>query len=125
VSYVKKDGKCTHTCLTQDPTGFPKIDGGVTKCTTCHSSCKTCFADGKEGCMSCKAGQKMAGSMCVDKCPDGWYGPNSKGQCERCMANCKTCTAANNCSACTNGKYLAEGICHDVCPDPKKYGGKF
>jgi len=122
VGYVSQGGKCTHSCLTDKPTGFPQISGNSVVCKICHGSCATCTDNTAAGCMSCKVGQVMAGHSCHDKCPAGWFGALANGQCQRCLANCKTCTKANVCTVCQNGKYLSEGICHDVCPDPTKFG---
>jgi len=128
--YVSQAKKCIHSCLTNSPTGFPKKVGETIKCTACYNgtvgtgagACLTCTDGTANGCTSCKPGQVMAGHSCHAKCPDGWFGPLSNGQCQRCLANCKTCTKADVCQVCQNGKYLSEGICHDVCPDPKKFG---
>jgi len=118
-------GRCSHSCVDATNTGFPEIQPtGDIQCAQCDptSNCKTCYGSGEDQCLSCKGEQVMAEHTCVDECPDQWFGPNNDGYCDRCPADCKTCSSASVCTECTNGSYLIGGVCHQVVQDPKKYG---
>lgn len=83
----------TTTCVETCPDGqYPNATS--LKCLICDSNCDTCSSDSVT-CDTCYmdggAHVFLEGTVCVEKCKDGFYGENSTYTCDACADGCATC----------------------------------
>ena len=94
----------------------------------CHESCKTCFGDKSNECLSCKDKIVLENGKC-ENCEVGYYKDNDNN-CQKCNDTCLTCSGQsednnNKCLECdpdSEYPYLvdAEGFgknCVKICPE--------
>lgn len=98
------------------------------KCLVCDSNCHTCNNTASE-CLSCymEAGAYvfLHGSICIQRCPVGFYGETSNSTCQVCADGCKTCegSTSKDCLTCLTFNSTAyyrwanETTCDTFCPD--------
>ncbi|KRW99700.1 Insulin-like growth factor binding protein, N-terminal [Pseudocohnilembus persalinus] len=87
-------------------------------CASCDTSCKTCYGDGSDNCLSCDTTYLNLNDECVDPCGTGYVGIS--GVCEQCDSGCETCdTSQDNCLTCNFGyfHYNVDNTCLTTCPD--------
>ncbi|GAA5932891.1 uncharacterized protein JCM15063_002235 [Sporobolomyces koalae] len=168
--YLSASGDCLGTCQTCR-TGLQPLSSSSTACTTattalangtfiqcpsrtffssssnecvaCNSMCESCFKDGVDGCLECRAPNVLLEGLCVAFDPKtgvcdgrssklttssnaGWVYDTAKKTCDALPAKCTkgginsfSLGSTRNqlaCSACIPGSFLVNGECIDSCP---------
>ncbi|XP_010777410.1 proprotein convertase subtilisin/kexin type 5b isoform X2 [Notothenia coriiceps] len=86
------------------------------ECEVCHSSCKTCSAEGKKDCNSCYSGSFLTPyQTCVSRCPAGTFSNKASSQCEDCVTGCFSCQDDKHCQHCRRGLFLQDEACVSSC----------
>lgn len=71
----------------------------------CNSKCTTCLAE--DICFGCVAGYFLFDELCIQYCPDGYYGNAANNTCVSCDSSCKTCRdISTKCTSCDLGRFL-------------------
>ena len=123
-------GECLDSC----PVHFWS-DTTSNTCQPCHSSttgpeytCYSCTGGKSNNCLSCDSGYFLYESMCLDTCPDGFWGDTVSNTCRPCWSSkdspysCVTCNAqsSDSCLKCDSPYFLYPntiGQCLLACPD--------
>lgn len=86
---------------------------------SCHESCKTCFGEEPDNCLTCHANEKFFENSCMEECPSHTYYDESLFSCHHCHNSCLSCVGPNedNCEKCPEGKLLDHFSCVSGCPE--------
>ena len=87
-------------CISSCPDGYFKNEFFV--CTICDNSCKTCFEESSQNCLSCISPNRLTPSnSCNETCPIGYF-PNAINNCQNCSESCYECMGPYNidCTSC-------------------------
>ena len=111
---------CTNTC----PSGYWK-DTTNNICAECNVACAVCSDGNHTQCTSCNSGyflQPSSSTICLNSCPEGYWGDSTNHICATCDPACSVCTGANSnqCSACKPGYFLqpSSTSCLNTCSTP-------
>ncbi|KAL4464370.1 hypothetical protein ABPG73_017849 [Tetrahymena malaccensis] len=73
-------------------------------CTSCHSSCKSCFGGSISECLSCNSGffYQQSTKQCLNYCNSNQYKDTINNTCINCHETCLTCFGpnSNQCLSC-------------------------
>jgi len=103
-------------------------------CKECAEGCGMCSGSGASECRQCRkgwfeldcgaggdecTGDNGAKFMCVEGCPQGYYGDSATGKCLKCMSPCSACSSATACSDCEGNLFLHlnSSTCVLQCPE--------
>jgi hypothetical protein len=93
-----------------------------TGCCACQAFCNSCLINSSNilECISCASNfyifTDISSIICVASCPEEYYkGSSSPLKCQRCLANCLTCTNGFSCINCNTGYFLKGNICVQNC----------
>ncbi|KAM8961076.1 proprotein convertase subtilisin/kexin type 5 isoform 1-T1 [Pelodytes ibericus] len=86
-------------------------------CRPCHRHCLRCMGGTENQCLSCREGQYLLGSTCLNSCPAGHYTDDDESRCLPCHSTCETCSgrSSTNCLSCKAGWYLLGHSCVEAC----------
>eukprot|EP00828_Plagiopyla_frontata_P035106 TRINITY_DN4590_c0_g1_i4.p2 TRINITY_DN4590_c0_g1~~TRINITY_DN4590_c0_g1_i4.p2 ORF type:complete len:376 (-),score=54.13 TRINITY_DN4590_c0_g1_i4:587-1714(-) len=87
------------TCVRECPDGQFLENTEITFCQNCYSTCKTCYGNLHNQCLSCKQNYYLNSGSCIQKCPlttslnsDKCYSNQACGsQCSSCGTNSSYC----------------------------------
>ncbi|KAL4499175.1 hypothetical protein ABPG72_006761 [Tetrahymena utriculariae] len=79
----------------------------------CHSSCKTCFGQSEQECLSCKNNGRLLNYQCINICTENQEWDYEISQCKYFMSESKTMY----CNYCISGQFCFKGQCLDSCED--------
>ncbi|CAD8145945.1 unnamed protein product [Paramecium octaurelia] len=74
-------------------------------CSTCDSSCLTCFGSGYTSCLSCQTDYILNEFNQCQACMSNQFSSNNS--CQDCQYNCQTCKDLQNCLTCKIGRINA------------------
>ena len=110
------------TCSSSCPLGFWE-DTTNHICVPCNVACVLCSDGTHTQCTACSPGyflQPSPSTVCLNACPDGYWGNSGSNSCDACNAACAICTGPSDtqCSACNSGYFLqpSSTTCLDSCP---------
>ena len=110
------------TCSSSCPLGFWE-DTTNHICVPCNVACVLCSDGTHTQCTACSPGyflQPSPSTVCLNACPDGYWGNSGSNSCDTCNAACAICTGPSDtqCSACNSGYFLqpSSTTCLDSCP---------
>ena len=137
VNSTHKSGNLTLNITTDLDGDASQKSWGITrlvlKLDKCYIMCFTCFNSGRYNCLTCYPGAKLLATnecicntglffyinMCLNPCPNLFYGDSIDGFCKSCNPVCQNCFGPNisQCLSCPIGSFLYNNTCLQFCPN--------
>ena len=114
--YLVGDTSCVAVCpehLMQDD------EHQLCRSETCHETCKTCFGEEPDQCLTCYDDGVLLEHSCTENCPSHTYYDEDSLSCQHCHDSCRSCAGPNqdNCLECPDGEFLNHYSCMSSCPE--------
>ena len=119
--WVQNDDRCILKGSERCSKKGQYLNEELSKCQSCHKSCKSCFSGKDHGCLTCNGNHSLHIDTCVDECPAETYLEKRARECRHCPHACKRCSDYDACTSCHAGYYLQRNLlskvleCVDSC----------